>query len=516
LKTYQRLLGLGTVGLGVTLCAGAQVYPQASVGKQTLATLDLITTANLRGDLSFIASDTLQGRFTPSPGLDVAAEFIASQFRAAGLEPAGDQDYFQVAHMIDRKMPKTRSPMTFTGRTGSMAVPQESWQVYRAADAKRIDNVPIAVFPSPDPEALKGINVAGKAVVAEYPDLEKLPREQAMARYRKIRAFNKAVENSMAAVEILLSRSTLPPPPPARLFSRDEAQTHSVPMVILKGTTAIRLSDLRTVTVELPAPTDQEVIVKNVIGILRGSDARLKDTYVMLTAHYDHIGTRETGAGMASPSKPTQAADRIYNGANDDGSGTVSVMEIARALAQIKPHPKRTLVFMTFFGEELGEIGSKYYGQHPVFPIANTVADINLEQVGRTDSTEGKQINTASLTGYDYSDVTKYLERAGKETGIKVYKDAQGSDAYFTRSDNDALAEQGVPAHSLTVAFDYPDYHGLSDEWQKIDYENMARVDRMVALGLLEMADDRNAPHWNAQNAKTAPFRQAQEKLRQP
>ena len=131
-----------------------------------------------------------------------------------------------------------------------------------------------------------------------------------------------------------------------------------------------------------------------------------------------------------------------------------------------------------------------------MFPVAKTVADVNLEQVGRTDSTEGKHVNDASLTGYDYSDVTKYLEEAGRETGITVYLDKKASDAYFTRSDNAALAEQGVPAHSLTVAFDYPDYHGVGDEWPKVDYENMAKVDRMVALGV-----------WNIANSAKAPFR---------
>ena len=167
---------------------------------------------------------------------------------------------------------------------------------------------------------------------------------------------------------------------------------------------------------------------------------------------------------------------------------------------------------MTFFGEERGELGSQYYGTHPVFPISKTVADVNLEQVGRTDSTTGEQKNNASITGYDYSSVTGYLEQAGKETGITIYKDPVASDEYFTRSDNNALAEQGVPAHTLCVAFDYPDYHGIWDEWQKINYENMAKVDRMVALALLNIADAAKAPEWNTANPKTEPFRKAQEK----
>jgi hypothetical protein len=133
-----------------------------------------------------------------------------------------------------------------------------------------------------------------------------------------------------------------------------------------------------------------------------------------------------------------------------------------------------------------------------------------LEQVGRTDSTEGKQLNNFSLTGFDYSDVTGYLQNAGRQVGITAYLDKEASDAYFTRSDNAALAEQGVPAHSLCVAFDYPDYHGLGDEWQKIDYENMAKVDRAVALAALNMANSFQTPQWNAKNPKTAAFREAQ------
>jgi Zn-dependent M28 family amino/carboxypeptidase len=250
-------------------------------------------------------------------------------------------------------------------------------------------------------------------------------------------------------------------------------------------------------------------VLKNVIGVLRGSDPKLKDTYVLVTSHYDHIGTSETGSDL-SPNRTQSPNDHIYNGANDDGSGTVSVIEIGRALARANLHPKRSIVFMTFFGEERGDIGSGYYGAHPMFPIAKTIADINLEQIGRTDSTVGRQFHTASVTGFDYSEVTKYFQDAGREMGIKVYMDKEASDAYFERSDNAALAERGVPAHTLCVAFDYPDYHGLGDEWQKIDYDNMAQVDRMVALGLWNIANSQKPPRWNAENAKTAPFREAQ------
>jgi len=247
---------------------------------------------------------------------------------------------------------------------------------------------------------------------------------------------------------------------------------------------------------------ESDVNMRNVIGILRGSDPVLKDTYVLVTAHYDHIGMR-----------PELEGDKIFNGANDDGSGTVSVIELANALSRSKP--KRSIVFMTFFGEERGLLGSRYYGRSPVFPLKKTIADINLEQVGRSDSTEGSQVNRASITGFDFSDLGPIFKRAGEAVGIEVYKHERNSDAFFGRSDNQALADAGVPAHTLCVAFEYSDYHGRGDHWDKIDYPNLARTTRMVALALMAIANSSDTPKWNAENPKTAKYMEAWKKLQE-
>ena len=328
--------------------------------------LDAISEDSLKGHLSFIASDLLEGRDTPSRGLELAAEYIAAQFRRAGIEPAGDKDesgektYFQIAD---------------------------------------------------------------------------IPMSQ-------------------------LSRNR-------------------------------------------PTTTPNEIVkLKNVVAILPGADPVLKDTYVLVTAHYDHLGMRATGANGNNE-------DRISNGANDDGSGTVSVIELASALSKLKERPKRSIVFMTVFGEEKGMVGSRYYGQHPLFPIAKTVADVNLEHVGRTDDNEGDKTNTATLTGFDYTDVGPIFQKAGELTGIKVYKHEQNSDAFFGRSDNRSLADQGVPAHTLCVAFEFPDYHKVGDHWDKVNYPNLAKTNRMVALALLMMADNAEAPKWNEANPKTKKYVEA-------
>ena len=478
-----------------------------------------IVAANLRGDLSFLSSDALEGRYSPSPGLNIAAEFIASQFRAAGLEPAGDQDFFQTAQMVDRKMKAPTSGMTLFDGAKTSTVSKDSIRVVDATAALQIDRCPVIVFAKKDPDALKGVDLKGKAVIAPNFSRSSVPEAELESAYKKSRAFDEAVQQGNAQIEILVGK------PRARgrsalLEAAAAAKTHQPAVVVESDELKAWIenpssSGDRAVSFDVPAPDDKPVVLKNVIGILRGSDPKLKDTYVLLTAHYDHIGTAETGASMTAQ-KPANISDKIYNGANDDGSGTVSVIEIARGLAKLKVHPKRTLVFMTFFGEERGDIGSDYYGRHPVFPIVKTVADVNLEQVGRTDSTEGKQLSNASVTGFDYSTVTRYLQNAGKQIGVTVYLNKEASDAYFQRSDNAALAERGVPSHTLCVAFDYPDYHGLGDEWQKVDYNNMAKVDRMVALALWNIGNAEQPPHWNASNPKTAEFRAAREKIAKP
>jgi Peptidase family M28 len=480
----------------------------------TRTILNAITPGELKGDLSFLASDALAGRFTPSPGLEVAAEFIASRFRSAGLEPGGDQDYFQLAKMVDRRPPRMTGRLHIVAGSQTMDIPAEDIQIYQASQASAISQAPVVYFPTSDVEALKKTDLAGKVVIHKQPDMQKLREEKALDALHNERAFTRALRASAAALEIAVADSKLSQPA-GKLLTPAAAGKRQLPVLIVVNSDLVQLlaqAPKSVASVEIPAPEDRPVVVKNVVGVLRGVDPQLKNTYVLLTAHYDHIGTVDTGKGMAPPTH-AGTEDRIYNGANDDGSGTVSVIEIARALARFNPRPKRSIVFMTFFGEELGLVGSQYYTEHPRFPLANTVADVNLEQVGRTDANNGSQINTASLTGYDYSDVTSHLERAGALTGIKVYKDAEASDTYFAQSDNFPLAEAGIPAHSLTVAFEYPDYHGLGDEWQKIDYNNMARVDRMIALAVLNMANALKPPAWNLQNPKTKRFRAARSKF---
>lgn len=238
------------------------------------------------------------------------------------------------------------------------------------------------------------------------------------------------------------------------------------------------------------APSPAEPLrVRNVIGVLRGANAGPAGPCVVVSAHYDHLGQR-----------PGQEGDNIYNGANDDASGVAAVIEIARALSGVRAKLNRTVVFVAFAAEERGRLGSRYYAEHPVCPLDQTAAGINLEQLGRTDDVTGPVIDTAYVTGYDYSDVGPLLAEAGRQVGVQFLKHETNSDKFFTGSDNVTLAMAGIPAHTVSVSYIFPDYHRPGDHWDKLDYGNMARIVRGVALAVYELANRAEPVRWNDAN----------------
>jgi hypothetical protein len=526
MQTISRLHKIFIMVAGALILA---VAASAAPGEKTLpvdqtAALDRITADSLKGHLSFLASDLLEGRDTPSRGLDLAAEYIAAQFRRAGLEAIGDDGYFQSARWeLAETAPGGFAFELKNGEEPPIKAGKELVSLQRlrgfkvpAASAFKIDVADTKVL-----ESLTSRQVEGKAVLAEIPNVGS--RDRAAARavtalMARLAALKPVVvvnvsRQAGAATGFAPGRATDPENPRRSAFSASERSgpplltIHDPKVVALFDSLPVGTAQKVSLSVHLDEPVSRPIKVRNVAGLLRGSDPALKDTYVLVTAHYDHLGNHGS---------PGEKGDQIFNGANDDGSGTVSVIEIAGALGTLKSRPKRSILFMTFFGEEHGLLGSRYYGRHPLVPIKQTVADINLEQVGRTDDSEGPRVSAAAMTGHGYSDISDVFAAAGEAEGVKLEKHPRFSDAFFGRSDNQALADLGVPAHTLCVAFIYPDYHGAGDHWDKIDYANMARVDRMVSHGLLLLADDPVAPRWNASNPKAARYLKAWKKLQSP
>jgi hypothetical protein len=470
------IIPLGLVS-ALTLFAGS--HP-AVLTSEMERVIEHVSSESLRGHLSFLASGLLEGRGTPSRGLDLAAEYIAAQFRRAGLEPAGDDGYFQTARMNSVCQSMEGFVLSLEGDSTARTGPE---RVSVNSDVA-LDLSGIAVFKAEVATLgnLKTGQVAGKAIAIALPENDRLA-----GIIRELTDLKPAVILDTVWKQ-LPARRLNDPSVPARAPWITLADSEILKLLhsAKPGLTGLRLS------ARLAAPEIAPAVVRNVIGLLRGSDPALKDSYVLLTAHYDHLG---------------KEGDRVYYGANDDGSGTASVVEIGQALAAAYPHPRRSIVLMTFFGEEEGSLGALYYSRHPIFPLNKTVADLNLEQLGRTDSSTGPQVANATLTGFDLSDVGAAIREAGKLTGIKVYRSGDGGEPYFNRSDNIVFARNGIPAHTIVVAYEYPDYHGLADTWQKVDYNNMAKVDRMIAVAVILVADKDEPPRWNVSNPKAAPYR---------
>jgi hypothetical protein len=229
----------------------------------------------------------------------------------------------------------------------------------------------------------------------------------------------------------------------------------------------------------VPAADRLSAPAVNVVALLRGSDPALRGEAVVVTAHYDHLGIG-----------PAVNGDSIYNGADDDASGTVAVLEIARALARARPALKRTVVFLLVTGEERGLLGTRWYLDHPVVPLERTVANFNVEMVARPDPMAGGS-GKAWLTGYDRSTMGAML----REAGIPIIPDPRPEQNFFQRSDNIAFAERGIPAHTLSSYNLHADYHEPSDEASRADPAHMAGVIAAAARAVALLADG-PAPAW--------------------
>jgi hypothetical protein len=225
-------------------------------------------------------------------------------------------------------------------------------------------------------------------------------------------------------------------------------------------------------------PAADRVTAVNVVGVLPGSDPRLRDEAILVDAHYDHLGIAATPVN----------GDSIYNGADDDGSGTVAVLEVARILSRAAP--KRTVVFLLVTGEERGTLGSRWYLAHPVHPLERTVANLEIEMIGRPDPLAGGA-GKAWLTGYDRSTMGAML----RESGIPLVADPRPDEHFFERSDNIIFARRGIPAHTISSFNLHTDYHRVSDEVRFTDPEHMARVINATARAVQLLADG-TPPTW--------------------
>jgi hypothetical protein len=278
---------------------------------------------------------------------------------------------------------------------------------------------------------------------------------------------------------------------------------------------------LNGVTLTFDVDADYHIVrtqlTQNVVGLVEGSDPQLKQTFVAFGAHYDHVGYAEGevargDAGsrrLGAPGRVTAGAedDGIWNGADDDGSGTVAVMAIAKAFAE-GPRPKRSLLFVWHAGEERGLLGSRYFADHPSVPIGKIVTQLNIDMIGRNRDDKASEANTVYLVGSDrISSELHALNRAANGALPKPltlnyeFNDPSDLEQIYYRSDHYSYAAKGVPIIFFTTGL-HPDYHANTDEVSKIEFDKMARITQMIYETGLRVANLDHAPAHDNQGPR--------------
>lgn len=382
-----------------------------------------------------LSADDMEGRRTFTQGIEKAAAFIGDEFEKAGLKQwEGLSGYRQDFFM--NKQVRAEISMTADGREiaaeNVIAVgPEKSLKVSEKSGFKQVT---IDASPNLFREVFKFLSANEPTVIWLNPQ-----HRQAFQRMNMIAA--RPVMQGSAPVIIVL---------------HDQPRQFSIEV-------------LREV---------QEQPLANIVGILPGKSK--KEEYVIFSAHYDHLGI----------GKPDAQGDSIYNGANDDASGTTAVIMLANYFSKIKNN-ERTLIFVAFTAEEIGGFGSKYFSQH--IPVEKVAAMFNIEMIG-TDSKWGR--NSAYITGFEKSDFGKILQKNLEGSKFRFEPDPYPEQQLFYRSDNATLAALGVPAHTISTSKmdSEPHYHRPSDEFETLDMVNMTEVIKGLAVSSSSIVAGKDTP----------------------
>lgn len=464
-----------------------------------------ITVEDLKKHLYIIASKEMEGRETPSPGLEKAADYIEAQFKSLGLTPGNNGSYRQYYPLYKDSM--LSSAVRVNGTALELNKDFQP-QTNNYAASMRFSEVVFAGYGISDGDKrddYKDLKVGGKLVlIMDGTPADYKPSQTGFASpASNFGKMNAAVNKGAAAVMIIYSnfpRRSLNANSNWSLNGYRAAQSPfsfnistDVAGKIL-GTDGKTLADNikkgEIVAKVYPAEIDLEFSkvsktskASNVIAVMEGTD--LKDEYVFITAHYDHLGKRDTV---------------IYYGADDDGSGTTGVLEIAEAFAKAKAEgkgPRRSIVFMTVSGEEKGLWGSGYYGNHPIFPLDKTTVDLNIDMIGRSDASRktGDSTNYVYVVGDDKisSDLKVISEGMNKlynkmELDYK-FNDPKDPNRIYFRSDHYNFAAKGVPIIFYYDGMLGADYHRPTDTPDKIQYELFAKRTKLVFHTAWEMAN---------------------------
>ncbi len=485
--------------------ATAQIH---GIQKDALKGYESIKADDLRAFDTYLSSDALQGRETSYAGEHMAAKYIADHFKSLGLKPVGDEGSYLQHYDVELTSVSDESSISVASPAGTQSFAWlKSFFTFGAKDTSVTGNaVFVGYMNNAIPDSMTS-QFEGKIVFVLVGNRRPVDDTSASPMNRRPGAFPGAAatiivmdEKGPASYErftsliasfgIAKGRMQLKgveAAPPSRAMPFVFLASPSIAETALR-TSGQTLTQLRaiaykdsvldpyitncSVTVSLKT-THEERQAENVVGLLEGSDPVLKNQVVVFSAHFDHLGVGPNGA--------------IYHGADDDGSGTSMVMDLAKAFSENSVRPKRSLLFLTVSGEEKGLLGSSYYTSHPLIPLNETVADFNADMVGRMDTAHDK----TPLEPYTYligsdkisTELDSIIRVANQETeNIQLdytYDSPNDPNHFYTRSDHYNFARRGVPIAFFFTGV-HADYHRPTDTVDKILFDRIVKIGHVV------------------------------------
>ena len=443
-------------------------------GKSVLA----IEERNVRAQMEFLASDAMQGRGSGTQFELLAGQYIASQMQQFGIEPAGDADatgnktFIQTIN-ISRSSFAAAPKLSYFANGSNVVLehgkemlvlrigsPQISGNLQKINLDEKPQTGAIAFIKLREGDASQTLNqklqaisaIGAKAIIVEETPQWRAQWENLAKRTLSFTTISGSGGNTFNLIVV------------GKDAANQLAQIADGTNIEIKG--------------ELAPPQIQQTW--NAIGKLTGSDSKLGSEVVLLSAHMDHIGVRQNAPGE----------DKIFNGADDDASGCVAVLEQARVLASGK-QPKRTIYFAFFGSEEAGGYGSRFFVDTLPFPKDKLIANLQFEMLGRPDAKVAAE--QLWLTGYDRSNLGAELAKQG----AKLVADPHPDQNFFQRSDNYTLARQGIVAHTVSSFGLHTDYHRASDELKTIDFNHMTRAINSMIKPIQWLVNSDFKPAWH-------------------
>lgn len=466
--------------LGLVLLVGLSIQAQndAEITRETLSQ------STIEGHIYFLASDELKGRETGSPEIDIAAEYLATTLRRFGVQPVpgAKEGYFQpleletVQPATSKKFAlgdfKTEDVIMISGANLESAMEVVFVNYGLEEDYKKKDvtgNLVIALVGkegSVDPNSIFRL-ARSKSAIAE---------EKGAAGLVEVNTFEAGIWNRVTDYfgTPTIKAKAEEESDFIHLWLRDNGEQLLTAAKKKKASAEVLIEGMA----RMPIPA------KNVVGMVEGTDPKLKDEFVIYSAHYDHIGIGQ----------PNAEGDSIYNGARDNAVGVVTVLSAAESIA--KNPTKRSALFILFTGEEKGLLGSKWYADHPLIPLNQMVYCFNSDNGGYNDT------SVATIVGLGRTTAAGHIKTACKEFGLEAIDDPAPEQGLFDRSDNVSFAAKGVPAPTFSLGFRAFDaeirkyYHQASDNPDNLDYEYLTKFFGAYVMACRLIANDAVTPFW--------------------